>query len=228
MTTAAIVNGALVLTATDDGAGPGTTLYSLDGGPFQTYTGPVALTPATHTVVFYSTDAQGNQEANETATFTTGVSTTATVGGTVPATLALTLGAPAAFGAFAPGVTADYTASTTATVVSSAGDAALSVLDPDPAHPGHLTNSTSCADGETQPGAGAGACGSKGTFALASPLTTSAGAVSGAPLTLKAWTAPVSNEPVGVTFGQHIGSTDPLRTGTYAKTLTFTLSTTSP
>ena len=51
---------------------------------------------------------------------------TRTVGGTVPATLSLTLGAPASFGAFTPGVAKDYTASTTATVTSTAGDAALS------------------------------------------------------------------------------------------------------
>jgi peptidoglycan/xylan/chitin deacetylase (PgdA/CDA1 family) len=57
------------------------------------------------------------------------------VGGSVPATLSLTLGAPATFGAFAPGVAKDYVASTTATVTSSAGDAALTVSDP-----GHLTN----------------------------------------------------------------------------------------
>ena len=49
-----------------------------------------------------------------------------TVGGTVPATLSLALGAPASFGAFTPGVAKDYTASTTATVTSTAGDAALS------------------------------------------------------------------------------------------------------
>ena len=46
-------------------------------------------------------------------------------GGTVPATLSLTLGAPASFGAFTPGVAQDYTASSTATVTSTAGDAAL-------------------------------------------------------------------------------------------------------
>ena len=34
--------------------------------------------------------------------------------------------------------------------------------------------------------------------------------------------------PVTVTFKQAIGASDALRTGTYAKTLTFTLSTTSP
>ena len=39
----------------------------------------------------------------------------------MPATLALTLGAPAQFGAFTPGVAREYTASTTATVVSTRG-----------------------------------------------------------------------------------------------------------
>ena len=57
------------------------------------------------------------------------------VGGTVPATLSLTLGAPASFGAFTPGVTQDYAASTTANVLSTGGDAALAVSGPD-----HLTN----------------------------------------------------------------------------------------
>ena len=52
----------------------------------------------------------------------------APVGGTVPATLALTLGAPASFGAVHARASAkEYTASTTATVTSTAGDAALSV-----------------------------------------------------------------------------------------------------
>jgi hypothetical protein len=38
----------------------------------------------------------------------------------------------------------------------------------------------------------------------------------------------VSNDPVTITFKQAIGATDALRTGTYSKTLTFTLSTTTP
>jgi hypothetical protein len=115
-------------------------------------------------------------------------------GGSVPATLALTVGGSASFGAFQPGVDKDYTASTTANVISSAGDAALTVSDP-----GHLTN---------------------GTFALPSPL--------GVELSKAAWTGPVSNDPVAVTFKQHVGATDALRTGSYNKTLTFTLSTTNP
>jgi hypothetical protein len=63
-----------------------------------------------------------------------GTETTGTVGGDVPPTLSLTVGA-ASFGAFTPGIDRDYTTSTTANVVSSAGDAALSVSDP-----GHLAN----------------------------------------------------------------------------------------
>ena len=38
----------------------------------------------------------------------------------------------------------------------------------------------------------------------------------------------MSNDPVTIGLKQSIGATDPLRTGTYSKTLTFTLSTTAP
>ena len=117
-----------------------------------------------------------------------------TGGGTVPATLSLTLGAPATFGAFIPGVAKDYTASTTANVISTAGDAMLTSSDP-----GHLMN---------------------GTFALPSPLEVT--------FSKSTWTGPTSNESVAIGFKQHIGANDPLRTGTYSKTLTFTLSTTNP
>ena len=57
-------------------------------------------------------------------------STPGGAGGTVPATLSLSLGTPAAFGAFTPGVARTYNASTTANVISTAGDATLSVADP--------------------------------------------------------------------------------------------------
>jgi hypothetical protein len=45
----------------------------------------------------------------------------------VDATLSLTLGSPASFGAFMPSVARTYTPQTTATVISTAGDAALAV-----------------------------------------------------------------------------------------------------
>jgi hypothetical protein len=39
---------------------------------------------------------------------------------------------------------------------------------------------------------------------------------------------PTTNDAVTVTFTQAIGATDALRTGSYAKTLAFTPSTTTP
>jgi hypothetical protein len=114
--------------------------------------------------------------------------------GTVPATLALTLGPPATFGAFAPGVNRTYDASTTANVITTAGDTVLSVSDP-----GHLTN---------------------GAFSLTEPLQVS--------FSKSTWAAPASNDPVTISFKQAIKATDALRTGVYGRTLTFTLSTTTP
>jgi hypothetical protein len=134
-------------------------------------------------------DLAGPLAAGPTATTVEG-----DVGASVPATLSLTLGGPASFDAFVPGVANDYTAATTANVVSTAGDGTLTVSDP-----GHLMN---------------------GTFALPEPLQVS--------FSKSAWTAPVSNDPVTINFKQLVKATDALRTGSYSKTLTFTLSTTTP
>ena len=65
-----------------------------------------------------------------TATVDVGTWRSGDVGGTVPATLSLTLGPAASFGAFTPGKDQGYDASTTANVISTAGDAALAVADP--------------------------------------------------------------------------------------------------
>jgi hypothetical protein len=103
-------------------------------------------------------------------------------------------------------------------VVSSAGDATLTVNDPSTTAPGRLVN---------------------GTFALAqpvlaaatSPVGKSAGplaAVGAAPTPLLTYAAPVSNDTVALQFRQSIAAGDALRTGSYAKPLTFTLSTTTP
>ncbi|MDA0182244.1 M1 family metallopeptidase [Solirubrobacter phytolaccae] len=116
------------------------------------------------------------------------------VSGTVPATLSLTLGTVPSLGAFVPGVAKEYTSSTKANVVSTAGDATLAVSEP-----GHLAN---------------------GAFTLPEPLRVE--------LSKTSWTGPVSNDEVTVTFKQLIKATDALRTGAYSKTLTFTLSTTTP
>jgi hypothetical protein len=141
-----------------------------------------------------------------------------TVTGTVPATLSLTVG-NANLGAFTPGLARLYNATTGANVVSTGGDATLSVADPSSTATGHLVN---------------------GTFSLPSGLLTRArnaanpatsyAAVGGSasPTTLLTYGGPVSNDAVELDFQQAIGSSDALRTGTYSKTLTFTLSTTTP
>ncbi|HEX6021427.1 MAG TPA: ThuA domain-containing protein [Solirubrobacter sp.] len=143
----------------------------------------------------------------------------ATVGGDVPPTLSLSLGAPATFGNLIPGVAQTYTASTSANVISSAGDALLSVADPSATATGRLVN---------------------GSFSLASPVRARASSALGTggafadvggssnPTSLLTYSGPVANDNVTLAFEQQIGANDPLRTGSYSKTLTFTLSTTTP
>jgi hypothetical protein len=47
-------------------------------------------------------------------------------------------------------------------------------------------------------------------------------------MTPNSWGGPVSNGTSTIAFSQHIGANDALRTGAYSRTLTFTLSTTTP
>ena len=51
---------------------------------------------------------------------------------------------------------------------------------------------------------------------------------SASPLNLLTYSGPISNDAVTFGFSQRINANDALRTGTYSKTLTFTLSTTQP
>ena len=92
----------------------------------------------------------------------------------------------------------------TANVISTAGDAALSVSDPSSVATGHLVN---------------------GAFSLPQPLRAAGQEL---PATVKTYAAPVSNAAAQIEFSQVLDANDALRTGTYAKTLTFTLSTTTP
>jgi hypothetical protein len=165
-----------------------------------------------HDVKWIAVDIKGNVSPVQTQRFLIGPELT--VSGTVPATLSLSLGAPATFPPFTPGVDQTYTASTTAIVTSSAGDALLSVADPSPTATGRLVN---------------------GTFALANAVEARANAGayapvggSAAPTALLTYTGPTSANAVTLGFQQRIGRLEALRTGTYSKTLTFTLSTTNP
>jgi hypothetical protein len=129
-----------------------------------------------------------------------------TVGGEVPATLSLSLSSPSvSLGVFTPGVARDYEALLGANVISTAGEATLSVRDP--AGDGRLVN---------------------GAFALREPLHANGAAIGGGPLVLRSYPGPVSNDAVPIALRQSIGANEPLRTGRYGKQLTFTLSTTTP
>jgi hypothetical protein len=151
-----------------------------------------------HSYTVTAMDKAGNQTVKTVNYMVNSTATTGNPSGDVVPTLSLTMGTPATFGTFVPGVAAEYTASTTANVISTAGDATLSVADTG-ANAGHLVN---------------------GSFALAQPLQ-GLGVV-------KTYSGPVSNDQPTITFKQAIGANDALRTGTYSKTLTFTLSTTTP
>jgi hypothetical protein len=89
----------------------------------------------------------------------------------------------------------------------------LSVADPSSTAPGHLVNGAYSLPQALQARISPG-----GVF----------GGLGSTPLALQSYTAPISNDLLTVEFKQPIAATDPLRTGSYAKTVVFTLSTTSP
>jgi len=184
---------------------------------------PPARAPWTVTCTFDTPGTYSfNCQVHPTMTGTinvTGDSKTTAPAGNVPATLSLGIGTSASLGTFALGVATDYLATVNANVTSSAGDATLTVFDGSTTAPGHLVNGTFVMAKALQV---------KATNA-ANPNTVFADVPAAAsPLTLLTWGGPVANDAVVVTFKQTIGATDPLRTGTYGKTLTFTLSTTAP
>ncbi len=224
------VNAAVGTVAADDWASQinrpalRTFTWRLTGsdGPFSIVpsTGELRITDqrlldedTTYTVKVRVSDGFHESEEREVALVTGDLANVADggAGATVPATLSLALGTSGAFGAFTPGLAKDYDTSTTATIISTAGDAALSVADPVSATAGRLVN---------------------GAFSLAQPVqaavTGALAPVGGTPLTLHSYTGPTSNDGLTIRFRQSIGANEPLRTGPYAKTFVFTLSTTTP
>lgn len=134
----------------------------------------------------------------------------------------VTLDPAPGFGAFVPGEAATYQASLAATVESDEAGAVLTIEDP----------STSGVPGHLQHPGGA----SLAQPLLASATTTAPGAtgapptaVGAAPTVLATYTAPLAlPDPVAISLTQAIGATEPLRTGTYGKTLVLTLTSTTP
>ena len=105
-------------------------------------------------------------------------------------------------------------------MISTAGDALLSVADPSVGRP-PATWSTARSSLPQPLQARARNAANTGT------AYNNVGS-SASPLNLLSWSAPISNDAVTLEFRQRVNANDPLRTGTYNKTLTFTLSTTQP
>src|SRR3954454_18783284 len=97
------------------------------------------LTGGTHKATLTTTYADGGTSSKD-VTFEVPPTVSTTVGGTVVPTLALTVGPPAAFGQFVAAVANTYTAQTTANVISTAGNATMTVTDTASNAPGHLVN----------------------------------------------------------------------------------------
>ncbi|MBE2315847.1 DUF1593 domain-containing protein [Solirubrobacter sp. CPCC 204708] len=126
---------------------------------------------------------------------------------TVAPVLSLSLGTAPNLGALVPGTARAYTGTSTATVTSTAGEATLSVQDLAPVNAGRLVN---------------------GAHALTAPLQVNGGDLATTPLALKTYSGPVTADATTLTYTQNLLATDTLRTGSYSKALTFTLSTTTP
>jgi hypothetical protein len=163
------------------------------------------------TAVFTKALSAGERANWQKLAFVDKVDQPVEIGGSVPAVLALAVSPAPSFGIFVPGRTQEYTASATANVTSTATNATLTVADASAAAPGHLVNGSHTMPQALQVKAG-------GAFTP----------VGASPTGLASWTAPVSGDTVGIDFKQPIAAADALYAGTYAKTLTFTLSTTMP
>ena len=148
-----------------------------------------------------------------------------TVGGDVPTMLALSIPTqPGSFGSFAPTVARSYETAMSATVTSTAGDGTLSVTDTSTTFPGHLVNTTAGGPFALPQVLNVRAINSTNPTQAFAPLSET----SGAPTNLLTYTGPVNGDLITLGFRQAIGATDVLRSGNYGKTLTFTLSTTTP
>ncbi len=148
------------------------------------------------------------------------------VGATVPSSLALSVGnATPAFGTFTPGVAQTYSTSVAATVTTTAQSSTLSASDGSTTFPGHLVNTSTGGPYSMVQGLQVDATSTN-------PAATGGGVFSDLslhnPATILSYSQPVSNDAVTLGFQQGVGATDPLRTGSYAKTITYTLSTTTP
>ncbi|MDA0180180.1 hypothetical protein OJ997_07730 [Solirubrobacter phytolaccae] len=168
-----------------------------------------------------ATDTAGNITTKTISYKVNSVEFPVAINASVEATMGLSLPGTLNFGAFVPGIAKSYEANIAASITTNTADTTLSVFDPSATNTGRLVN---------------------GTRALATPLTIkfasgngatglAGGPVGGtaAPTPLLSYASP-SNTARSATlfFQQKIAANETLQSGTYGKTLVFTMSTTTP
>jgi len=155
-----------------------------------------------------------------------GVAKAIVVEGEVPFTQTLaTTCSSVVLGQFVPGKPFDYTNTCGLKATSTAAESKLVAEDTSATDTGHLVQVYKHGT-------------INATYELLHPLETNATSTQGGfggafaslehQVTLLTYAQPFSEDEATVTFSQQIGLHDPLHTGTYAKTITITLSTTEP
>jgi sugar phosphate isomerase/epimerase len=178
-----------------------------------------ALTTSIATLQFTSNSDSATNRIPLVGTSGASVAAPIEVGGDVASQLTLDITSPSSFGAFVPGTARDYSATLVSEVTTTTPDAALTVVDSSPNAPGHLVNGNVALQ-QTLKIRAANAANPTPAF-TAMPET-------GAVLPLLTYTGPTTKDRVTIGFQQSIGATETLLRGRYGKTLTFSLSSTTP
>lgn len=179
-----------------------------------------AVTTSIAKLNFASNSDAATNSIQLVATSGPSLSTPVNVGGNVASQLTLDLTGPASFGNFTPGTARDYTASLLAGVTTTTPDATLSVSEAaGSTAAGHLVNGTAVLQQPLKIRANNAA----NTGTAYTPLSET-----GAATQLLTYSAPTTANQVTIGFQQSIGASETLLRGTYGKTLTFTLSSTTP
>ena len=178
-----------------------------------------AVTTSIATLQFASDSDSATNRIPLVATSGASLSTPIDVGGTVNSQLTLDIAGPASFGTFTPGTARDYTSTLVADITTTTPDAALTVVDASANAAGHLVNGTVALQQALKVRAANAANPAPAFTAL--PET-------GAPLSLLTYAGPTTKDRVNIGFQQSIGGSETLLRGTYGKTLTFSLTSTTP
>jgi hypothetical protein len=178
-----------------------------------------AVTTSIATLQFASDSDSATNRIPLVATSGASLTTPIDVGGTVNSQLTLDIAGPASFGTFVPGTARDYTSTLVADITTTTPDAALTVVDASANAPGHLVNGTVALQQALKVRAANAANPAPAFTAL--PET-------GAPLSLLTYAGPTTKDRVNIGFQQSIGGSETLLRGTYGKTLTFSLTSTTP